>query len=177
MGGRSVSHKDWPTGLSFNRNRDLCNLGKTSVNRVDIVVQSAHSVTFKVTRSQPSWTTMGDFGLKCWTELYITIIKTPIEGISSGRMMFHPVQFQRLPISREFQNLWQDAPRLFWQLMVAQRLTMRLHVGFSIHLSPVCSVLFCVLFGFYCIESFLKSLLKLLWMCWRSEGRRGGKVV
>lgn len=49
-----------------------------------------YSVAFAVTRSQPSWTHIGDFGPSCWTALSASIIKTPNEGISCGRKLFHP---------------------------------------------------------------------------------------
>lgn len=58
----------------------------------------SYAAAYAVLRSQPNWIPMGDFGVMCYTALSKTIIKTPNEGLSFGRLA---VEFQ-------------EAVKLYW---------------------------------------------------------------
>lgn len=51
-------------------------------------------IAFTVTRSQPNWTPMNDFGATCQPTVSTTTIKTPIKEIIFVRTVF--IQFKRL---------------------------------------------------------------------------------
>lgn len=75
--------------LLVHRDTGLCEWSDGNENDVNYILWPLTFFTFyeAFTTSPPSWTSMGDWGVR---QLSTTINKTPCEGISSRRML-HPI--------------------------------------------------------------------------------------